>query len=155
MNARIQIRESPEEHCVGPYTFRPDMNRLATQSEDAANNRVRLISFCINYSLDLVNTFFRKQQQNLATFREIANNHGPPYDRNRYEHFDYCLTTTPNRRHIYDAYTDPACYIPSDHIPLVTAMTLTHTDPPWPFPPTAGLCKVQRNTEREVQSGNT
>eukprot|EP00973_Karenia_brevis_P094248 12421491-Karenia_brevis.AAC.1 len=64
MNARLHCRQDPDETPIGPYTFDSDNNRLATQSEEAHNNRIR------------------KPDKYLATFRELANNHGHPYNRN-------------------------------------------------------------------------
>eukprot|EP00973_Karenia_brevis_P063972 8890385-Karenia_brevis.AAC.1 len=46
-NARIQTRQDPDETCVGPHTFDGSNNRLANQSEEATNNRIRMISFAL------------------------------------------------------------------------------------------------------------
>eukprot|EP00973_Karenia_brevis_P000245 33699-Karenia_brevis.AAC.1 len=80
-NARVQSKEDPEERCIGPYTFDKNNNRLAGQSEDAANNRSRFIGYCNHFSLQIMNTYYKKWDAQLVTYREIANNYGHPYTR--------------------------------------------------------------------------
>eukprot|EP00973_Karenia_brevis_P043534 6032187-Karenia_brevis.AAC.1 len=62
MNARIQNKEDPQEECIGPHTFNKSNNRLAGQTEEASNNRSRLIEYCNDYNLKLMNTYFCKQE---------------------------------------------------------------------------------------------
>ena len=141
-NARVHVRLDDSEHCIGPYTFRPDENKLHAQSDEAADNRLRFISFCNNFDLDAVNTFFMKPQHKLATFMEVANNYGPPYQRNRYEQLDYCIIQKTHRGKFIDAETDVTCCVHSDHIPLITTLGLGYTYvPPDTHAPTRDYMK--------------
>eukprot|EP00973_Karenia_brevis_P091474 12407596-Karenia_brevis.AAC.1 len=119
MNARLHCRQDPEETPIGPYTFDSTNNRLATQSEEAHNNRIRFVSLCMGYELRILNTYYRKPDKYLATYRELANNHGHPYNRTRYEQLDYILTPRQHAATVIDVTTDPTCCVHTDHIPCL------------------------------------
>eukprot|EP00959_Pyramimonas_sp_CCMP1952_P459527 9478384-Pyramimonas_sp.AAC.1 len=88
-NARVQVKNSSTEECVGPHTFDKHHITLGSQDDSVRESRTLLVSHCATTKAQFANTFFDKPSENLATHRTIQTNMGPPWTRGRYETIDY------------------------------------------------------------------
>ena len=62
MNARIQIKNSSTEECIGEHTFYKQYTNLEEQIEGVAHSRQLLIEFCTKNNCKIMNTMFKKKQ---------------------------------------------------------------------------------------------
>ena len=71
-NARLlKPKDEKESKVIGKHTFQKD-EEDTDLPEDMQENRQLLISLCRNQELIATNTWYRKQETKLATFRKIG-----------------------------------------------------------------------------------
>ena len=73
MNARVQRpTNAREREVVGAYGFEAALGNPLDRSEVVVENRELLITLCIDTRSLLHNTYFKKQENKLATYRNIG-----------------------------------------------------------------------------------
>ena len=91
-NARVQARQDELEESIGPHTFDANNVTLSTQSDAVAESRRLFITYLEDTYQLAMNTFFRKRDDQLLTYRsDKQHGEGPPYSRAHYEVLDYVL----------------------------------------------------------------
>ncbi len=63
-NARIQKRITEAETSIGNFTFDKESTRPDVQHEMITDNRERFIKYSEQYGVKVMNTFFKKQENN-------------------------------------------------------------------------------------------
>ena len=91
-NARLMKRLAYETQTLGEHVFGEDGSRIEQLSLAQQDNRTRLISFCQDHDLTVVNTLFQKDKSKLITYRNVAApNFHPSYTLDRYGQLDLIL----------------------------------------------------------------
>ena len=90
-NARIQIKASEEEACIGKHTFNKNKITLESQTPEVEESRNLLIDLCQTTGTTIMNTQFQKPDSKLATYRK-PNNQQTELLRHNYEMIDYWMT---------------------------------------------------------------
>ena len=78
-----------------------------------------LTTFAEANDLILLNTFFKKQDQKLATFRPWSTKSEDPLARPYYDQNDYCICAAQWRNCVKDVEADPTANVHTDHFPLM------------------------------------
>ena len=118
-NARVQTRLSPaDEQSIGPHTFDHRNADPLGRSEEVICSRQLFIDFCTENQLKAMNTYFQKQDNQLATYREIGVTREAPIQRGTHEQIDYVVTHSRWKNSVRDIFSDAAANIDSDHYPI-------------------------------------
>ena len=123
-NARVQTKQTENEHCIGKHTFDKNNITLVSQDEDVVENRNMFVSHCNITNTIAVNTFFDKPDNKKPTFRYSTTTHGPPWTReNLYETLDYILVQNKWKNTVKNIEVDREV-IDSDHYPVIAKIRI-------------------------------
>ena len=91
-NARVQVAHEAEDRIVGKETFCNDVDTVAEQTEEVAESRAQFLGYAQEERMVLMNTQFRKAEENKATFLN-RKEHGRrgPWVRPIHEVLDYVM----------------------------------------------------------------
>ena len=150
-NARLQ--EAPDEEekeIIGEHTFQRLATNLGLLSEDMLENMQLLINMAREHNLIAVNTFYRKPEHKLATYRKVGADRTQNPSRANHEQIDYWMVGRRWRRMIIDAESDMNANIDSDHYPVKLKCKFAlkqrpHIRPPKPKPKYHDCTEEQTN----------
>ena len=119
LNARMQkATNRTEQHIMGKWTFEPETARIHGRTEGILENRNLLIELCTEFELILCNTYFKKQNTKLATFREVGTTLEEPVTRGKYEQLNFIITQRRWKNMVTNCESDMKANIDTDHYPV-------------------------------------
>ena len=125
MNARIVKATSEEEQSyIGKFTFRPESASALSGNDGIVHNRSLLVSFCMGNECILANTWFKKQDRHLASYRTPGTEQTDLRVRPNFEQLDYILIPRKWRNAIRNVGVDDTANINSDHFPIIVTSRL-------------------------------
>ena len=123
-NPRVQMcLDETEQHVVGKHMFDPGTADPMNKSDNVIENRTLFINFCDSLQNKAANTYFKKSNEKLVTFREPSGQRGT-YTRPGHEQIDYILVQQRWWNSILDTESYPKANINSDHYPLVAKVRI-------------------------------
>ena len=130
-NARlIYPTTDVEETIMGKYTLHVDDTQLEqeTFTDDMMDNRDLLIEYCIQHTMKVKNTMYRKTNDKMATYRKKKEKPEPGeieiFSAETHEQLDYIMTNQRWKNSITNADSDTTANINSDHFPVVATINL-------------------------------
>ena len=120
MNARIVKASTEEErNYIGNFTFRPQEVNPFSENDQVMENRNLLLSFITANECILANTWFKKQDRFLATYRTPGTEQHANRARPNFEQLDYVIVPKRWRNSIKNAEADAEVNINTDHFPII------------------------------------
>ena len=126
MNARMVKAATEEERSyIGKYTFRPLETNPFTDNDQVMENRNLLVSFIIANECILANTWFKKQDRLLSTYRTPGTEQNAVRERPNFEQLDYMIVPKRWRNAITNAEADDEVNINTDHFPIIVTCRIS------------------------------
>ena len=124
-NADIQSTDrSSENKMVGGHTFDKGNEKTLTDTAMMAN-RDEMVEFCSKNKFMIVNTWFKKKEDEKATWRKPGTQPHHPRVRGYYAVKDYWLCQERWRNSCNDCASDGYHGINTDHFPLILSIRVT------------------------------
>ena len=76
----------------------------------------------------IINTFFPKPQEKLATYRPLGTSPDQPIQASTHEQIDYPLVHAGQQSLVQDCETDTKTWLQSDHYPLIVSFKLKYRE---------------------------